>query len=47
MLFNYIFATVLCYTSEVLTYLVGLIDFGLSYEMKNQAVIFEVQATII
>jgi hypothetical protein len=33
--FNYIFAIVLCYNSEILIYLVGLIDFSLSYEMKN------------
>lgn len=35
MLFNYIFAIVLCYNAEILIYLVGFIDFGLSYEMKN------------
>ncbi len=47
MLLNYIFANVLCYNSKIMTFLVGLINFGLSYEMKNQAVIFGVQATII
>ncbi len=35
MLFNYIFVIVLCYNSEILIYLVGLKDFGLSYEMEN------------
>ncbi len=35
MLFNYIFAIVLCYNSEILIYLVGLKDFGLSYEVEN------------
>jgi len=35
MLFNYIFAIVLCYNSEILIYLVGLKDFGLLYEVEN------------
>lgn len=35
MLFNYIFAIVLCYNSEIPIYLVGLKDCGLSYVMDN------------